>query len=129
MFHLPLEAMARVARRWLAIRSSFGDVTDIRYVPDVWLDDGFQSLRTYLNVFSRADVQAFLEREGFRVTWEEDRRQRDRFGGEPEVVAGLPIPYEFLLAERIAPPPTEDEILGEELAPVARDWRGQRAGA
>ena len=128
MFHLPLEALARAARRWLVVRSSFGDGTEIRYVPDALLEKGFQSMRTYLNVFSRDEVRAFLETEGFAVTWEEDRRQRDRFAGAPEVVGGLPIPYEFLLAERIAPPPTEDELLAPELARVAAEWRDQRRG-
>jgi hypothetical protein len=128
MFHLPLEAMARAARRWLVVRSSFGDATDIRYLPDVLLEEPFQSMRTYLNVFSRGDVQRFLEREGFAVAWEEDRRQRERFGGEPEVVGGIPIPYAFLLAERVAPTPSDEELLGEELARVAADWRQERYG-
>lgn len=127
MFHLPLEAMGRAARRWLVVRSSFGDETEVRYVPDVWLEQGFQALRTYLNVYGRDEVQEFLEREGFRVAWEEDRRQRERFGGRPEVVAGLEIPYAFLVAERVAPPPSEDELLGDELAAAAREWRKSRS--
>ena len=70
--------------------------------------------------------ESFLEQEGFAVRWEEDRRQRDRFGGKPEVVGGVPVPYEFLLAERVLAPPTEDELLGEELSAVARQWREMR---
>lgn len=127
-FELPLEAMARAARRWLVVRASFGDETEVRYVPDVWLEPGFQAMRTYLNVYARADVRRFLEREGFAVSWEEDRRQRERFGGEPEIVAGLPIPYEFLLAERVAPPPGEGELLDGELAEAAAEWRRARSG-
>lgn len=129
MFHLPLEVMARAARRWLVVRSSFGEETEIRWVPDVWLEPGFQAMHTYLNVFARSDVQRLLEREGFRVTWEADRRQQERFGGRPEIVAGIEVPYEFLLAERVAPPPGEDELLGEELAAVARHWRESRGAA
>ncbi len=125
-FRLPLEVMARAARCWLVVRSSFGERTEIRYVPDVWLEPGFQAIRTYVNMFSREEVQEFLEREGFAVTWEEDRRQRERFSGRPEIVAGLPISYEFLLAERVAPPPTEEELLGDELGAVAREWRELR---
>ena len=57
-------------------------------------------MRAYFSVFARGDVEAFLRDEGFSVQWVEDRRQRDRFGGEPEVVGGIPLPYEFLVAER-----------------------------
>jgi hypothetical protein len=127
MFHRPLEAMARAARRWLIVRSSFGDETEIRYIPDPLLEEGFQGLRTYLNIYGRAEVQSFLEQEGFRVTWVEDERQRDRFGGEPEVVGGIELPYEFLVAERVAPPPTDEAVLGS-LLPVAREWLERRAG-
>ena len=44
--------------------------------------------------------QEFVEEEGFEVEWVEDRRQRERFGGEPEVVGGIPVPYEFLVGRR-----------------------------
>jgi hypothetical protein len=127
MFHRPLEAMARAARRWLVVRSSFGDETEIRYIPDPLLEEGFQGLRTYLNIYGRAEVQSFLEEEGFRVTWVEDERQRDRFGGAPEVVGGITIPYEFLVAERVAPPPSDDTVLGS-LLPVAREWLERGTG-
>jgi SAM-dependent methyltransferase len=126
MFHQPLEIMARAARRWLVVRASFGERTEIRYVPDAWLEPGFQTMRTYLNIWSRSEVQAFLEGEGFAVSWEEDERQRDRFGGEPEVVAGIPIPYDFVCAERVREPPTPDEILGAALGEVARSWTAAR---
>jgi hypothetical protein len=126
-FELPLETMARAADRWLVVRSSFGDRTEIRYLPDALLEPGFQSLRTYLNVYARADVQAFLEREGFRVEWLEDARQRERFGGRPEVVGGIEIPYEFLVAERTAPRPSERDVLGDDFDEVAREWRAARS--
>jgi SAM-dependent methyltransferase len=100
-FEEPLDAMSRACRRWLVIRSSFGDETEIRYLADVLLEPGFQSMHAYFNVFARGEVQVFLESRGFDVAWESDRRQRDRFGGEPEVVGGIALPYEFLLAERV----------------------------
>jgi hypothetical protein len=99
-FRLPLEAMARAARRILVVRSGFGDVTEVRYLPDVLLEPGFEQMHAYFSVFAREDVEEFLRAEGFRVDWIEDRRQRDRFGGAPEVVGGVPLPYEFLVAER-----------------------------
>jgi hypothetical protein len=57
-------------------------------------------MRAYFSIFSRGEVEAFLGAEGFNVEWLPDRRQQERFGGEPEVVGGIPLPYEFLLAER-----------------------------
>jgi SAM-dependent methyltransferase len=99
-FRLPLEAMARAARRYVVVRSSFGERTEVRYLPDVLLETGFEQMRAYFSVFARADVEAFLRDEGYSVEWIEDRRQRERFGGEPEVVGGIPLPYEFLVAER-----------------------------
>ena len=99
-FRLPLEAMARAARRLVVVRSSFGEETEVRYVADVLLEPGFETMRAYYSIFAREAVQAFLEEEGFRVEWVEDERQRTRFGGEPEVVGGIPLPYEFLVAER-----------------------------
>jgi methyltransferase family protein len=126
-FELPLEAMARAAERWLVVRASFGDETETRYLPDVLLEEGFQTLRAYMNVYSKRDVEMFLEREGFRVEWLEDARQRDRFNGRPEIVGGVELPYEFLFAERIAGSPSDEEILGEAFAGEARAWHAARS--
>jgi SAM-dependent methyltransferase len=126
MFHEPLEAMARAARRWLVVRGSFGDETQVQFLPDVLLEPGLETLRAYFNVYSRREVEAFLDGEGFAVAWVPDRRQRERFGGRPEVVGGVEIPYEFLVAERVAPPPTAAELLGPELTRIAEDWRRRR---
>ncbi len=126
MFHRPLEALARAARRWLLVRAAFGDETEVRYLPDALLEEGFEGMHTYLNVIGRAELESFLEAEGLAVSWEEDRRRRERFGGEPEVVGGIPIPYEFLVAQRVRPAPSMDEVLGERFGEVARAWRESR---
>jgi hypothetical protein len=126
-FQQPLEAMARAARRWLVVRASFGDRTETRFVPDVLLEPGFETMRAYFNVYARDEVTAFLASEGFSVAWEPDRRQRDRFSGRPEAVGGIEIPYEFLVAERVSPPPGRDEILGDGLTAVADEWRRSRS--
>lgn len=128
MFHEPLDILANAADRVLVIRSSFGDRTEVRYLPDVLLDAGFQDLRAYFNIYSRDEVAAFLEAEGFRVHWIADRRQQERFGGRPEIVGGIELPAEFLFAERVRPRPSEDERLGARWAPLARAWRERRAG-
>jgi len=127
-FRQPLEALARAADRWLVARASFGDCTEVRFLPDVLLEPGLQTLRAYFNVFARAEVQEFLEHEGFRVTWQPDRRQQERFRGQPEVVGGIELPYEFLLAERIAPRPTDEEIWGDKFSALARAWRERGEG-
>lgn len=128
MFHAPLEALARASNHWLVIRSGFGDATVVRYLPDVLLDPGYQHLRAYFNIYSRADVTAFLEAEGFRVTWAPDERQRQRFGGQPEIVGGISLPAEFLVAERVRPRPTAADILGDQFRQKADDWRERREG-
>lgn len=126
-FQQPIEIMARAADRRLVIRSCFADETEIRWLPDALLPPGFQSLRTYFNVFARDAVARFLEAEGFAVRWVEDARLAERFGGEPEVVGGVPLPYEFLVADRVGERPSEADLLGPELAAVARAWSEERA--
>lgn len=127
-YHLPLEVMARAARSVLVIRSSFGDRAEVRYLPDVLLEPGFQGMRAYFQVFARAEVESFLSAEGFRVGWEADRRQAEKFAGRPEVVGGIELPYEFLIAERVRPVPDEETILGEGFGAAAREWRERKRG-
>lgn len=126
--HLPLEIMARAARRWLVIRGAFGGTTTIRYLPDVLLDPGFQTMRAYFAIFGRAEVEAFLGDEGFDVVWVPDRRQLTKFGDCPEVVGGVALPAEFLVAERVRPIPEDTRILGPALARAADEWRTERKG-
>jgi Methyltransferase domain len=125
-FQLPVEAMARAARRWLVVRGSFGDRTETRFIPDALLEPGFETMRAYFNIYSRAEIEAFLAAEGFAVAWEQDRRQRERFGGRPEIVGGVEMPYEFLVAERVSPPPGRDAILGDDLRTIADQWQRSR---
>jgi hypothetical protein len=124
-FELPLEIMARAARRWLVIRSSFADTTCARYLPDVLLEPGYEGTRAYFSIFGRDDVQRFLEGEGFEVAWMADWRQAHRFGGQAEIVGGIPLPAEFLVARRVTPPPTVDRIIGS-LADDMRQFRERR---
>lgn len=127
-FQEPLEIMARAARRVLVVRSSFGEQTEVRWLPDVLLEPGYQSMRAYFNIYAKDEVTEFLESEGFKVEWVPDRRQQERFGGQAEMVGGVPLPYAFLVAERVAPPPDEDAILGDEFREAAASWREERAG-
>lgn len=123
MFHLPLEIMARAADKWLVIRSGFDTETQhTRFLPDVWLEPGFQTKRAYFNIYSKNDIQAFLKKEGFKVTWHIDQRQLKKFGGKPEMITNIALPAEFLLAERIAPRPSDEDIWGPQLTPLAHQW-------
>jgi hypothetical protein len=57
-----------------------------------------------------------------------DRRRAEKFGGKPEVVGGIELPYEFLVAERVRERPSADDVLGEHFGEIARAWREERAG-
>jgi hypothetical protein len=126
-FRGPLEALARAARRFLVVRAGFGEERRIRFLPDVLLEPPHQSMRAYFNIWARSEIEEFLELEGFRVTWIEDLRQTERFGGRAEVVGGIDLPYAWLFAERIRPAPDDEELLGD-LRDVARSWREVRGG-
>ncbi len=129
MFHLPLEIMARLADKCLVVRSCFGHETEVRFVPDVLLEPGFQSMRMYANVFGRSQIEDLLELEGFEVEWVEDQRQRDVFAGQPEVVGGISFDYEFLVARRVRERPSHEEIIGPDFSEPALLWRDEkRAG-
>lgn len=99
-FQQPLEIMATAARRALVVRSSFAERTHVRYLPDLLLEPGFEMDRAYFSIFARSDVERFLVDHGFDVTWVEDQRQQERFDGLPEVVGGIALPADFLVALR-----------------------------
>lgn len=100
-FRLPLERMARVCRQILVVRSSFAEATRIRWVPDILLEDGLQDMRMYQNIYSRAEVSDFLAQRGFSVDFLPDKRQNEQWGGRAEIVGGIEIPYEILLAGKV----------------------------
>ncbi len=121
--------MARLADKCLVVRSCFGHETEVRFVPDVLLEPGFQSMRMYANVFGRSQIEDLLELEGFEVEWVEDQRQRDVFAGQPEVVGGISFDYEFLVARRVRERPSHEEIIGPDFSEPALLWRDEkRAG-
>lgn len=126
MYHQPLEIMARAASRYLVIRSSFGPENEIRYLPDVLLEPGFDTMRSHFNIFSKDEVQIFLEEMGFKITWVPDWRQEERLSGQIEEVGGLPLPVEFLFAERVSKGQTREEMLGPKLTGIADAWHAQR---
>jgi SAM-dependent methyltransferase len=127
MFHEPLALMARAAKKWLIVRSSFGDNTSIRYLPDILLEPGYERLHAYFNIYSRNEVQRFLEDHGFSVAWHPDRRQTEKFNGKPESVGGIELSYEFLVAERVRPFVDVDQ-LDDHFAHALTAWREHATG-
>lgn len=112
-FQKPLDILARTTGKLLVIRGIFGEKQEERYLPDVLLEPGYQSTCSYFNIYARKDIEEFLSNLGFKVSWVTDKRQQEKFNGQPEVVGGIPFVYEFLVAERVSAPPTEEERLGE----------------
>jgi SAM-dependent methyltransferase len=127
MFHEPLALMAQAARGSLIIRSSFGDETEVRFLPDILLEPGYEGLHAYFNIYSRREVQSFLEARGFEVEWHADRRQTEKFAGVAETVGGIDLPYEFLVARRTRD--LEDaELLSEHFEEALSRWRRRGEG-
>lgn len=94
-FHKPLERMLKVATRSVILRESIADEPSYSYVRDEFLDPGVD-LMVYVNTYARKEVTAFIERHGFSVSEEIDRRT----GGKPELVIGYPHHWTFLVAIR-----------------------------
>ena len=124
-----LEIMARIAKKFLIIRApSFGKEYIKRYYPDVLLENGFQAMRSFFNIYNEDEIEAFLNFEGFKVSWVEDIRQREKFDSKAEIVGGIDFFYKFLVAERIETPPLEEKILGEYWSKHASNWLNSGEG-
>jgi ubiquinone/menaquinone biosynthesis C-methylase UbiE len=95
-YALPLERLARCARRRLILRESLGESLIVRYTPDPYLDEGKRHLRVYHNRYPIAEVSVFLEDLGFSVTRMRDRRTGDGV----EMVVDIPHEWRILVAER-----------------------------
>lgn len=122
-FHRSLEQMARLANKYLLIRApSFGESSEIRFLPDVLLEEEFQTMREHFNIFDKNEVIEFLAREGFSTSFVADERQQRIFAGGPEIVGGIPFNYEFLVAERVAEKPSREKILGDYWTEHALLW-------
>lgn len=124
-----LEIMARAARKYLIIRApAFGLNYIKKYFPDVLLEDGFQTMRSFFNVYNEKEIELFLNFEGFNVTWVEDKRQKEKFASLPEVVGGIEFFYKFLVAERVDEKPTKEKILGGYWEEHASKWINKGEG-
>jgi len=95
-YALPLERLARCARRSLILRESLGSSLIVRYTPDPYLDEGKRHMRVYHNRYPKAEVVSFLEELGFEVHPVVDRRSADGV----EMVVDIPHEWRILVAER-----------------------------
>jgi hypothetical protein len=80
----------------IIVRDNFGEKTVIRWDIDGFLDEGFNHLKAYWNLWGRNEVETFLNDLGYRVSFLEDKRTK----GEVELVVGKPYTWEFLLAQK-----------------------------
>ncbi|NQU32374.1 MAG: methyltransferase domain-containing protein [Bacteroidetes bacterium] len=124
-----LEIISRIAKKYVIIRApSFGQKYLKRYYPDVLLEPNYQTMRSFFNVYNEDELESFLNHEGFKVTWVEDLRQKEKFNSKPEIVGGIEFSYKYLVAERINEPPTKEEILGKYWGEHASKWRNKGEG-
>jgi hypothetical protein len=92
----PLERLLRHTRKRLLLREAMGEELIVRYTPDPYLDEGARHIRVYHNQYPLAEVRAFMEDHGFRVTPIRDQRT----GDGTELVVDIPHAWRILLAER-----------------------------
>lgn len=102
-YHQPIEILCRATRSSFILRDIFADRTTYRWEADVLLDDPWKDLHAYFNIWGRDELRSYIERQGFTVEIVEDRRRREKFGGTPEVVGGISLPYEIMICERKSP--------------------------
>lgn len=97
-FRQPLERMCEAADRYFVLRTLLGDEEERRYVRDGYLDEGWNNLKAYFNIYSLEEVKEWIASHGFEVSMLVDRRTND----EPECVNDMPHPWRFLLARRVS---------------------------
>jgi len=95
-FHLPLERLCRAARRYILIRTNLSGQTVYRWEEDGYLDEGFNHLKAYWNIYSLSEIMVFIEEMGFDVESIVDRRT----GGRMELVVGKPYYWKILFGVR-----------------------------
>jgi SAM-dependent methyltransferase len=97
-WRLPLDRLCAAARRFLLIRTNLGPAGRVRWEIDGYLEEGYNHLRAYWNVYPEAAVRDFLATEGFEAQVIVDRRT----GSLMETVVGKPYWWKFIYARRTA---------------------------
>ena len=128
-FENHIEVMARATKDTMVIRApSFGKKHIKRYLPDILLEKDFQTIKEFFNIYDEKEIENFLIKEGFKVSWIEDDRQKQKFNSKPELVGGIEFNYKFLVANRIKDKPSKKEILGDYWLHHAEKWTNEGEG-
>ena len=96
-YHQALERLCAAARRHLLIRTPLDRETLIRYEEDGYLEEGYNHLKAYWNIYAIDEFVRFMEDYGFRVRQVPD----ERTGDGVEMVVGKPFPWKILVGERV----------------------------
>ncbi len=96
-YHQGLERLCAASGRHLLIRTALADQEQIRWEEDGYLEEGYNHLKSYWNVYAREAFEGFIAEQGFKVTRIRDERTSDGV----EMVVGKPFPWRILLCERI----------------------------
>lgn len=98
-YHLPLERLAQATRSHLVLRTTLASDTVYRFEEDGYLDEGYNHLKAYFNIYSMEEIKSFIKDMGFIVTPIVDKRTGDK----PEMVIGKVHPWRILLCTRQTP--------------------------
>lgn len=93
-----VERMANAAGKFLIIRTTLDQKTEIRYESDQYLDQGYKNLRAYFNIWAMDEFMNYIDGLGFDVRHVVDERTQD----QPEISAGKRFPYRLLFCRRRA---------------------------
>ena len=96
-YHQALERLCEASRRYLVIRTALDQETLIRYEEDGYLEEGYNHLKAYWNIYAIDEFVRFMEDYGFRVRQVPD----ERTGDGVEMVVGKPFPWKILVGERV----------------------------
>lgn len=95
-FRRPVEMLCRAAKKYILIRTNLGKKTMYRWETDGYLDEGYNHLKAYWNMYSEKEITDFMSEMGFEVEPIIDART----GGVMEEVVGKPYFWKLLLGRR-----------------------------
>jgi len=96
-YHQALERLCAASNRYLLIRTALAPQEHIRYQLDGYLDDGYNHLNAYWNIYAQADFEGFMQERGFQIRQIRDERTDDGV----EMVVDIPFPWRIVLGERV----------------------------
>lgn len=93
-FREVFDRLAGTGAQVIAVRDNFGDQTVIKWEADGYLDEGYNHLKAYWNMWGREEVAEFLSEYGYRCQWLMDARCQ----GAVEMVVDKPYYWSWLVA-------------------------------